>query len=581
MRRTDWKSAFRLRNRRDGLLIGAAIGVGMTAQAAERGGADFLLALNAGRLRVMGAASLAAMLPIQDSNDFTDSFARREILDRVGIPVLFGAFALDHRLDPAAFVDRLAETGYAGIANFPTIIHYDGRFRQALEDAGLGYAREVALLRQAKERGLLTLGYAKSRAEVDMLLEAEIDIVCLNFGWNAGGSRGVLQGLELDEVADRARRVFLHIRGQSPETLCVVEGGPIVSPDQMYRVCHDARADGYLGGSTLDRVPLELSVAETTSAFKTVSLLRGSLDAQTRDELRLSRMSGLVGQSEAMHKVILRLGRLAAGDLPVLVIGEAGAGKTQVARAVRATSRRRYGPLIVYDAASTPAAIEAELFGARDRLQPGTLEKADATILIENIDRLPAPTQLRLVDWLDEAMFERRNGMAESPRARIVCTTTRDLTALAGEGTFREDLRVRLLPGLIEVPPLRERPEDVPLLARSILEALRTPERPGFELDAEGYRILLSHDWPENVRELRSVLESATVTADGSRIRLADLHALIAGEGPSRHITPVGEREWILDALRRNRFRRAETAVFLGISRKTLYNKMKYYDLLP
>jgi len=118
------------------MLVGAAIGVGMTAEAAERGGADFLLALSAGRYRVMGAASLAALLPLGAANSFTDGFARREILDRVSIPVFFGASCFDPSEDLDELVDRVRAAGYSGIANFPTATHFDGSFRDALDGAG-------------------------------------------------------------------------------------------------------------------------------------------------------------------------------------------------------------------------------------------------------------------------------------------------------------------------------------------------------------------------------------------------------------------------------------------------------------
>eukprot|EP01031_Cornospumella_fuschlensis_P021466 gene21466-26299_t len=125
----------------------------------------------------MGAPSLAAMLPIRDSNRFTDAFARREILDRVAIPVFFGAAACDPRLDLAALLREIQAAGYHGVTNFPTAIHHGGAFRAALEEAGLGFGREVALLRAAHAMGLPTLGYAKTRAEVEALAASVRDAV--------------------------------------------------------------------------------------------------------------------------------------------------------------------------------------------------------------------------------------------------------------------------------------------------------------------------------------------------------------------------------------------------------------------
>ena len=564
-----------LRSRRagpDDLLLGAAIGLGMTARAAAQGGADFLLALNAGRLRVMGAASIAAMLPLRDATAFTQDFAEREILGRVSVPVFFGAAAWDPRLDPAALAERLKAAGYAGLANFPTVIHIDGRYRAALERAGLGFSCEARLLAAAKAAGLVALGYAKTRDEVAALLDVGIDMLCLNFGWNAGGAQGIPGDLAVDEAADRARRIFQQVRGAAPDTLCFVEGGPIVSPDDMWRVCSESRADGYIGGSTLDRLPLEMSVMRTTSAFKATSVLRAARESAHREHARLGGIAGLHGHSLAAQALGERIASVASTDLPVLICGEPGVGKTTVARAVHVASRRT-GPFFVLDARTEPRVLERDLFGAGDG-RGGALGVADATVVLEFVDGAAPGLQARLVQWIDRGVLERFEPTPERPRrARLVATQ-----ALGG-GPMRDDLRARLEPGRVLVPPLRERPEDVPLIARAILAGLREPRGRAPEIDASGHRALMTHTWPGNVRELYAALaRAATLTRD--RIDAECLAPLLAGEAPAAPAAPVDEREWILDALRRNRFRRAETAAFLRISRKTLYNKMRRLSLL-
>jgi predicted TIM-barrel enzyme len=389
-------------------LVGAAIGLGMTAEAAERGGADFLLALNAGRYRAMGAASIAAMLPLADSNGFTDSFARREILDRVSVPVFFGASAFDPQLDLVSFMKVIAAAGYHGVANFPTSIHYDGRFRLALEEAGLGFAREVAMLVEGKRAGLPTFGYAKTRHEIERMLDAEVDIICLNFGWNAGGVRGVEQVYTLDEVAHRARRAVQQIRQVRPETICVVEGGPIVSPEHMYRVCQAAKADGYVGGSTLDRVPLEHSVMQVTSAFKVASVLRRADVAASKELARVARLSGIVGQSGAVQKMLEQVVRLAATNLPVLISGEPGVGRMALARSLHGLGRGR-GPIMAFDAAGAEADPVTFLFGSEPAFgrtrRTGALEKPRATVIVVNAGHLSPEAQARIADWLDRGEF--------------------------------------------------------------------------------------------------------------------------------------------------------------------------------
>lgn len=564
-------------------LVGAAIGVGMTAEAAERGGADFLLALNAGRYRVMGATSIAAMLPLNNANRFTDHFARREILDRVGVPVFFGASAFDPKLDLRAFVAELAAAGYHGIANFPTSIHYDGRFRRALEEAGLGYSREVELLGEAQRQGLATFGYAKSRKEIQHLLEIGVDILCLNFGWNAGGTRAVAQAFTLEEAADRARRIFSEVRQASPQTICVFEGGPIVSPDDMYRVCRDARADGYVGGSTLDRMPLEISVMQKTSAFKAFSVLQQADAAQSRETMRAARLTGIAGQSKAVARLLEQVVKLSGTNLPILIVGERGLGRTTLARSLHALANRK-GGLAVLNGAEREVPPAELLFGAEADFgrvrRNGALDAREATVVVENAGALDEAAQQHILSWLERGETERVGGSrSHTPQGRLVLIASPEDLA---EGRLAEALAARLQPGRIDVLPLRDRPEDIPAHARAYLEAIGEARQLGpLEISADGYRVLFAHGWQENTRELRRVVEQAAVLNEGRVIGSQVLRAVIeAADGAQGTTTPLAEKDWILDALRRHRFRRGETATFLGISRKTLYNKMRRAGLL-
>jgi predicted TIM-barrel enzyme/transcriptional regulator with AAA-type ATPase domain len=565
------------------LLVGAAIGVGMTAEAAERGGADFLLVLNAGRYRVMGAPSIAAMLPLDNANRFTDRFARREILDQVSIPVFFGASSFDPTLDLERFVAGIAASGYQGIANFPTSIHYDGRFRRALEEAGLGYAREVEMLRLAKEAGLATFGYAKTRGEIQSVLAAEVDVLCLNFGWNAGGTRAVAQAFTLEEAADRAQRIFSSVRQARADTICVVEGGPIVNPEDMYRVCRGAKADGYVGGSTLDRMPLEDSVMQKTSAFKAFGVLQQADAAQSRETMRAARLAGITGQSGAVARLLEQLMRLSATSLPVLVVGERGLGRTMLARSLHALGGRR-GPLTVLNAADGEVPMEELLFGAEPDFgrvrRRGALEARDGTVIVENAGDLGEAAQQHLLAWLERGAIESVGGTRSySPQGRLVLIATE--TQLS-EGRLASELAQRLRSGRINIQPLRDRPEDIPAHARLYLEAIGEARQMGtLEISADGYRVLFAHDWKENTRELRRVVEQAAVMSDGRAIGSDILRSIIdASHGTGGTGEPLAEKDWILDALRRHRFRRGETATFLGISRKTLYNKMRRAGLL-
>lgn len=560
----------RLASRHPGeLLIGAAIGMGMTARAAVQGGADFLVVLNAGRLRVMGAASNAALLPIREANGFTNDFARREILGRVSVPVIFGACVMDPTCDLDELIETVRAAGYAGITNFPTAIHFDGRVRTLLEANGLGVGREIELLTRARRAGLITLGYAKTKAEISGLIAADADMICVNFGWNAGGSMGIGGAMDLAAATDHARRIVSLVRRQHPGCLCFVEGGPIVQPKDAVSVCDASGADGYIGGSTLDRLPLEMAVMQTASAFKAAGALRSERLLADRERSRITGIAGLIGQSDAMERLAEQIGKLARTALTICIGGEAGVGKTTVARAIHVASRNT-GPFIVLD--GSEADLDKKLFG---EASPGLLQATDGHLVIENIERMPPSMVADLLTWVERGVFERFLPDSQRPRhTRLILTTS-------GTDPRANELVARLAGHKIEVPPLRERLEDLPMLARAILSAQRrSRDEPAVAIAPDGMRELMRHSWPGNVRELAALLAIATANAPAGRIDAAIVLALLSARATPRRDRTIDEKAWIAEALARHRFRRGETAAALGLSRKTLYNKMKQHGLV-
>jgi DNA-binding NtrC family response regulator len=321
-------------------------------------------------------------------------------------------------------------------------------------------------------------------------------------------------------------------------------------------VCDASRADGYVGGSTLDRLPLEMSVMQTTSAFKTAGLLR---DAAAAPEA--GRIPGLLGRSQPARQLAARVARLVATDLPILVEGEPGAGRTTVARAIHQASGRT-GRLTFLDARED---IASRLFGEGG--PAALLALRQSTLVIENADALPPLLRARLADWIERGSFERFAKPGErAPRARVVLTHP-----LGGEALARALSAQRLV-----VPPLRDRTEDLPLLARTMLRGM---QRAATGLEPAALRLLMARGWPGNLRELREVLQRAATEARDGRITLAALEEQLGPASSGVPPSPADERAWILDALRRNRFRRGETAAFLGIARKTLYNRMRRLGL--
>ena len=245
---------------------------------------------------------------------------------------------------------------------------------------------------------------------------------------------------------------------------------------------------------------------------------------------------GLRGHGPAIARVLSTAKKVAASDASVLIRGESGTGKELLARVLHANGPRREKPLVaVHCAALSPALLESELFGhvkgaftGAEKDRAGRFEQADGgTLFLDEVGDIPAATQVKLLRALQERTFERVGG--DRPVAvdvRVVAATHRDLEALIAAGKFREDLFYRLNVIPLELPPLRDRPEDLPELAYAFLyEAARRNGRAVARIDDDALAVLLRHRWPGNVRELRNVMERAAVLAETDAVTLADLPA--------------------------------------------------------
>ncbi|HYZ63713.1 MAG TPA: phosphoenolpyruvate hydrolase family protein [Acetobacteraceae bacterium] len=559
----------------DGFLVGAAIGTGIAAQAATRGGADFLLALNAGRMRSMGEPSVAALLALRDTNRFVPEFARAEIRPRTALPIFVGVAAFDPRLDVERHLAELQEAGFEGVTNFPTVVLLDGRYRAFLEASGWGFARELALLRAAAARGLATLAYVHTREEAQAAAASGADVINIDLGWNTGGALGVPTRLGLGEAADLASRFARSIRRATPAALCTVEGGPIVRPEQADEVCRSAGLDGYIGGSTIDRVPLESAMELITAAFKTVGALRRKVSALEGRVGQADWPLPLVGGAPAVLRARAAYEQALAADLPVLIAGPPGAGRRDLARALHAASPRR-GKRLAWVTSGQEMALElfgAEAGGMRDitRRRLGWLELArGSTLVIDELEQLDRRVLPLLCAAVESGAFRRLGGAEPMPLdVRLI--------GIASD-TAKLDPRLLSLLGAVRItlPALAEHPEDLPEVIRMALKGLTPAD---VELDPSAYRVLLAHSWPGNLRELQSVLQRTLLSSVNARVLPEHIPKLQHEAGQGRAAF-ASERDWILDGLRRNRFRRGEAARFLGLSRKTLYNKMVALGML-
>ncbi len=302
---------------------------------------------------------------------------------------------------------------------------------------------------------------------------------------------------------------------------------------------------------------------------------------------------GIIGASKPMRRVFQIIEQVAVSDVTVLLTGESGTGKERVARAIHQLSKRRLAPFQAINCAALPETLlESELFGhakgaftGAQEARAGRIEAAQGgTLFLDEIGEMPITLQSKLLRFLQERDYQRL-GENEVRRAdvRVLAATNRNLPAEVQAGRFREDLyyRINVIP--IPMPALRERAEDVALLAVHLLKQISAERnRPGLSLTPAAIRQMSSYSWPGNVRELINALEYAVALAPGRKIRPEDL-PLQRTVSQKRYIsqdeTESGEEHLIREALRLNQQNRSQAAAYLGMNRVTLYRKMKKYGI--
>jgi two-component system response regulator HydG len=307
--------------------------------------------------------------------------------------------------------------------------------------------------------------------------------------------------------------------------------------------------------------------------------------------------SRLIGASRQMRELFALIPRAGRSFSPVLLTGESGTGKELVARAIHDASGRS-GAFVPVNCAALPAdLVESELFGhtgqaftGAKQTRAGLFEAANGgTIFLDEIGELPLPAQPKLLRVMQEGAIRRVGADHErAVNVRVVAATHRNLEAEAQQGRFREDLFWRLNVIHLHIPPLRERPFDIPLLVEHFLENIaRLSGAPPLEIEVEVLALLTTYAWPGNVRELENALERAAAFARGARLTSADLperiranaaaNALLASAEARQMTLDELEREYILATLQRANGNKSRAAETLGLDRKTLYRKLEEY----
>lgn len=370
-------------------------------------------------------------------------------------------------------------------------------------------------------------------------------------------------------------------------------GKPVIG-----KVCYIVDAGG-------GRIPISVSTAvlrdsrgkviggaETFRDLSEIESLRRELEGRAR-------VGDLVSNSPLMQRVFEALPAIAASPSTVLVLGETGTGKELVARTIHALSPRSKGPFLALNCGALPdSLLESELFGYRagaftgaTKDKPGRFAMArGGTLFLDEIGEVSPALQVRLLRVLQERSYEPLGATrSEKADVRVIVATNADLAARMREGSFREDLYYRVNVVRVELPPLRSRKQDIPLLAGQFIDHFnRIQQKTVHGITADALSLMLAYDWPGNIRELENAIERAFILCSAGDIGLEHLPAELTGRGVGRNAgTDIRsarrmlEEQTVRDALERNAFNRQATARELGIHKTTLFRKIKRFGIDP
>ncbi|MDH5590354.1 MAG: sigma-54 dependent transcriptional regulator [Gemmatimonadota bacterium] len=435
-------------------------------------------------------------------------------------------------------------------------------------------------LRRSPDFRVETRAVADGRKALAALREEVFDVALLDLDMPDMDGLEVFQAIASDPT--RAQVIFVSGRGT---VAAATEAMKIGAYDFVEKPVHASRLNALVHRAA------ESHRLHTRSARLGALVRRGSGDP------------GIVTQDPRMHGVLEVVKRVAPSDVSVLVVGESGTGKELVARQIHRNSGREGEPLVALNCAAVPGALaESELFGhekgaftgAVDR-KMGLVEMSDGgTLFLDEVGDMDASLQVKLLRTLESKRFRRVGGLQELTAAfRLVSATNRPLQDLVKSGRFRGDLYYRINAVVLELPPLRERPDDIPLLTRHFLEELHPSESEEWTITDDALKVLGAYAWPGNIRELRNVVERASIFAEGRVIRREDLGSSLTsgkrsggGPGPS-HGQPLPhlnlellERRAIDEALEMCGWHQGDAADTLGISSRTLHRKIRKYGLI-
>ncbi len=254
-------------------VILASGGNGLLAKCAEIGGADLVGVFSSSRFRLDGLASSAANLPFGNSNDIVLELGERHVLPIIRrTPVIAGICCGDPTRDMDRFLRQLIDVGFSGVMNYPTVGRFSGSYRRDLDVLGLGFPREVEVMARARELDMYTLAYAWNADDAREIAAAGVDVVIPHSGLTSGGAVGATETLSLEQAAIHTQTIIEAARQVNPNVVVLAHGGPIEAPEDLAYILSHTDAQGFVGASSMERLPLEGAVVAVVQEFKALSL---------------------------------------------------------------------------------------------------------------------------------------------------------------------------------------------------------------------------------------------------------------------------------------------------------------------
>lgn len=254
-------------------IIGGGAGTGISAKFAERGGIDLLIIYNSGRYRMNGRGSLAGLLPYGDANEIVLDMGHQVLPVVEDTPVLAGVNGTDPFRDMGVFIEELKRRGFSGVQNFPTVGIFDenSKFRTNIEGTGMGYDKEVDMIQEASEQGMLTCPYVFTEEEAREMTEAGADVVVSHMGLTTSGDIGAETAMDLDDAVERIQAHHDAVKEVNEDALVICHGGPVAWPeDAQYVLENTEGVVGFFGASSLERLPTEKAIEQQARDFKKI-----------------------------------------------------------------------------------------------------------------------------------------------------------------------------------------------------------------------------------------------------------------------------------------------------------------------